>query len=1014
MVFKSVDKIVYSLVLALFVLVSLGYFSVAQAKGVLSINPSSGQAKTNCPFNGDIRLDTKGNKADATQVYIDHDFTGGQETFSLSGSRLFNSYSNIKNKNLPSGVEDGLIGYGGKVSGSNLKFASFKLKSPNKGKTGQVKIYFKPKKNKTSKVAKNGTNILSKVNNGTINVVQGYCENKKPNVVNLDPKHREPNHPVDKPIKFDLTDNSSGVDISTLQVIIKHNNKTNKYSNQDSEVTTNKINNTDYSVEVDPQKDFTPQVRVDVEVQVKDKAGNQGKRKYYFNDLTCKQLGCVGVQVKTQCNDGKDNDGDGKIDLNDPGCSSKSDNNEYQVGLTKCNDGRDNDGDGLVDFADPGCQSEKAQVQQQIKTQTVTNTVIKTKTTTVPTKVPDKTKTVTKTVQKVITSTVREVETVTTTEVATVTKKIEKPDCNDGIDNDGDKLTDFPEDPGCDSKQDDSEFDKATQKVLQLSDVSFQIGGLSVEPSEGRVVDVLRGSKLNVSLNISKVEKTIESVELQFQDQKKEMFYNNETGNYSGEITIDEKRGVYSGFVRANYSDGDFDSVPFSVLVQPSGKIVGRNKEGEISGLKGANIKIQKLEDGEYTEFKQTKTNKNGIYSVFVPNGVYRLSISKKGYESDVTAGFEVENNIINKKIQLLEDIQLLDPNVSTGKKIQYIQDLSVKKTKEAGELADDPTVEKQTQSSIAPAAAAATGAAVAPALGLVNLLNYLRFLFFQPLLLLGRRKREDWGVVYNSLTRSTIDLAVVRLVDFESDEVVQSRVTDAEGRYIFFAKPGKYRIKVEKEQFDFPTENLSDVDEDGPYTDIYHGEPIRVEEEDTAVAPNIPLDPVEAEEKTPSRIKWDKIKKTAQKYLARLGIIAGVISMIINPTWLIGILLAAQIGIYYLFRRLGTTPEPENWGIIKEEDTESPVGEATVRLFTKDRNKLVSTQQTDENGRYAFLAGPKDYYVRVDKEGYSPESKEVSVEEGEEFIQEDVDLKKTKQGPKTEDDGEDDLSFAE
>ncbi|MFB9726361.1 choice-of-anchor P family protein [Haloechinothrix salitolerans] len=33
----------------------------------------------------------------------------------------------------------------------------------------------------------------------------------------------------------------------------------------------------------------------------------------------------------------------------------------------------------------------------------------------------------------------------------------EDPECSDGVDNDGDKKTDFPEDPGCDSAEDDSE-----------------------------------------------------------------------------------------------------------------------------------------------------------------------------------------------------------------------------------------------------------------------------------------------------------------------------------------------------------------------------------------------------------------------------------------------------------------------------------------------------------------------------------------------------------------------------
>jgi len=63
-----------------------------------------------------------------------------------------------------------------------------------------------------------------------------------------------------------------------------------------------------------------------------------------------------------QCADGKDNDGDVKVDMADPGCSSASDNSESPdpappAPKAQCADGSDNDGDGKVDLADPGCSS---------------------------------------------------------------------------------------------------------------------------------------------------------------------------------------------------------------------------------------------------------------------------------------------------------------------------------------------------------------------------------------------------------------------------------------------------------------------------------------------------------------------------------------------------------------------------------------------------------------------------------------------------------------------------------
>ena len=63
----------------------------------------------------------------------------------------------------------------------------------------------------------------------------------------------------------------------------------------------------------------------------------------------------AGLGGGSACNDGIDNDGDGKVDFPvDDGCSGTSDNNE----AAQCEDGIDNDGNGLIDYpADSTCSS---------------------------------------------------------------------------------------------------------------------------------------------------------------------------------------------------------------------------------------------------------------------------------------------------------------------------------------------------------------------------------------------------------------------------------------------------------------------------------------------------------------------------------------------------------------------------------------------------------------------------------------------------------------------------------
>jgi formylglycine-generating enzyme required for sulfatase activity len=62
-------------------------------------------------------------------------------------------------------------------------------------------------------------------------------------------------------------------------------------------------------------------------------------------------LGFRVVSLRPACDDGVDNDGDGLVDLNDPGCPASGATPENPP----CDDGVDNDGDGFVDFADPQC-----------------------------------------------------------------------------------------------------------------------------------------------------------------------------------------------------------------------------------------------------------------------------------------------------------------------------------------------------------------------------------------------------------------------------------------------------------------------------------------------------------------------------------------------------------------------------------------------------------------------------------------------------------------------------------
>jgi hypothetical protein len=228
-----------------------------------------------------------------------------------------------------------------------------------------------------------------------------------------------------------------------------------------------------------------------------------------------------------------------------------------------------------------------------------------------------------------------------------------------------------------------------------------------------------------------------------------------------------------------------------------------------------------------------------------------------------------------------------------------------------------------------------------------------------------------QWGTVYNALSKRPVDLAIVRLVEAGTGRVVQTRITDAQGRYSFFVKPGTYRLQAVKQGFRFPTQYLADDREDGALIDLYHGELIEVKESGALVAANIPVDPDEVVEKTPKKMAAEKRFRVFQRVGAGVGLVASLGSLVLSPGWLTGGFFLLQVVTFALFYRLAAASKPRDWGIVYDGSSKRGLGQTVVRIFDKRFHKLLETQITDKDGKYAFFAGPNVYMLMADKAGY-------------------------------------------
>ncbi|MHB8831327.1 MAG: carboxypeptidase-like regulatory domain-containing protein [Patescibacteria group bacterium] len=283
-------------------------------------------------------------------------------------------------------------------------------------------------------------------------------------------------------------------------------------------------------------------------------------------------------------------------------------------------------------------------------------------------------------------------------------------------------------------------------------------------------------------------------------------------------------------------------------------------------------------------------------------------------------------------------------------------------------EQVQETLAEPQVQAAAVPALAAAGITAVTAAAGSTALFNYLFFLFTQPLLLFTREKRKKYGVVYNSLSKIPVDLAAVRVID-STGKTLQTKITDAQGRYYFLVDKGQYTLETAKKGFTFPTTLLVGQTQDLPFEELLTAPKLNLEN-DTVIVKNIPVDP--QEQLAP--LKELKRKKTLKQILSYLALTSTGLALgtfILSPSYAYLGLLIFQVLTYLMFRRLTLQKKPPSYGVVKDAKTGKPIRNAIVRIMDTRFNRVLETQISDAKGRYAFLVGHGDFYVTAAKDGY-------------------------------------------
>lgn len=271
----------------------------------------------------------------------------------------------------------------------------------------------------------------------------------------------------------------------------------------------------------------------------------------------------------------------------------------------------------------------------------------------------------------------------------------------------------------------------------------------------------------------------------------------------------------------------------------------------------------------------------------------------------------------------------------------------------------------------------------------------YILYLFTEPLRALLGGRRKGWGVVYNSLSKKPIDLAIVRLFNAEG-KLLKTRITDKNGRFQFLIdEDAEVRLQVVKNGFTFPSTLLNGVKEDSAYDHLYYGEPLQAKAKDPII-PNIPMDPPEIDGSVDAFNKR-RFKKRLGKMLSLIGAAVSVVTAIMYPSWLTIGLVVLHVLLYMLFARLAGAKLPPAWGRVFDVRSKNPLPATIARIFDKQYNRLLDMTQSDPKGRYSFLADKSVFYATFEHPDYAPQMTptiDLTKKEEGDVIQLDIEMK--------------------
>lgn len=269
---------------------------------------------------------------------------------------------------------------------------------------------------------------------------------------------------------------------------------------------------------------------------------------------------------------------------------------------------------------------------------------------------------------------------------------------------------------------------------------------------------------------------------------------------------------------------------------------------------------------------------------------------------------------------------------------------------------------------------------------------------------LIGRRKKSQqrfFGIVYDSISKQPLALAIVRVYAKDSNKLVTTLVSDKQGRYEALLEPGSYRLEVIKPAYTFPSQ-IVDAHIDGNYQHVYDSHSGLAVQREELVIPDVPVDPVNAQRTWEISHGLKKLWLALQSvgnYLAVPALVIGAIMSLLvvmavpqnGLNWVLSgmyiVMLAAQLSLHQHIQKA--------WGVVYDIASNAVLPLTTIQLIDPSYGKVVTSRLTDYEGRYSFLPQPGHYVVKASKPGYEQVKEIVEAPKGHDVVPEEITISK-------------------